>query len=99
MDANNTGVITESVAPSSPHSAFTDKESSKASLKNQIEQPSLTAHAYIAISTVYALTHIDVSRNEQEGNSSRAIEIFPARLVIGSFRLQLRGALQHQQMS
>ena len=27
----------------------------------------------------------------------RAIEIFPARLVIGFFRLQFRGARQHQQ--
>ena len=27
----------------------------------------------------------------------RAIEIFPARLVIGIFRLQFRGARQHQQ--
>ena len=26
----------------------------------------------------------------------RAIEIFPARLVIGFFRLQFRGARQHQ---
>ena len=29
----------------------------------------------------------------------RAIEIFPARLVIGFFRLQYRGARQQQQMS
>ena len=29
----------------------------------------------------------------------RAIEIFPARLVIGFFRLQFRGARQHKLMS
>ena len=29
----------------------------------------------------------------------RAIEIFPLRLVIGFFRLQFRGARQHQQKS
>ena len=29
----------------------------------------------------------------------RAIEIFPARLVVGIFRLQFRGARQHQEKS
>ena len=52
MDVNNTGVITESVTPSPPYSAFTDKENIKASLQNQIEQSSLTTHANIAISTI-----------------------------------------------
>ena len=49
--------------------AFADKDNSKASLLNLIEQSTLKTYVNIVISTIYAFTNIDVSRNEQEGNS------------------------------